>query len=162
MRYNPRMKTRLFFTLVFSTLTAISSSPGVKAESEGGQQFAELGDLRLQGGAVIQDFRLGYRTLGKLNAVRSNAVLWPTWLGGKSADLLQFVGPGKVVDTHRYFVILVDAIGDGGSTSPSNSKKQPLMKFPVFSIRDMVECEHRLVTEVLHLNHLHAVMGVSM
>lgn len=162
MRYNPRMRTRIFFVLVFSILAVISSPWGVKAQSEGSQQFANLGDLRLQNGAVIHDFRLGYRTLGKLNSARSNAVLWPTWLGGKSSDLLQFVGPGKVVDTGSYFVILVDAIGNGVSTSPSNSKTQPLLKFPLFGIRDMVESEHRLVTEVFHLDHLHAVMGVSM
>src|SRR5260370_23750674 len=113
--------------------------------AEGAQQFAELGDLKLQGGAVIQDFRLGYRTLGKLNAQKSNAILWPTWLGGKSQDLLQFLGTGKVVDTSLYFVILVDAIGNAVSTSPSNSKLQPIMKFPTFTIRDMVETEHRLV-----------------
>jgi homoserine O-acetyltransferase len=132
------------------------------ASTEGAQQFAELGDFKLQSGGVIQDFRLGYRTLGKLNANRSNAVLWPTWLGGKSEDLLKFLGPGKVVDTTNYFVILVDAIGDGISSSPSNSKKQSLMKFSKFAIRDMVESEHRLVAEVLHLSHLRAVMGISM
>jgi homoserine O-acetyltransferase len=132
------------------------------APSEGAQQFAELGDLKLQGGTVIQDFRLGYRTLGKLNAQRSNVILWPTWLGGKSQDLLRFLGPGNVVDTSVYFVVLVDAIGNGVSTSPSNSKHQPIMKFPVFTIRDMVEAEHRLLVEVLHVSHLHAVMGASM
>ncbi|HXY24451.1 MAG TPA: alpha/beta fold hydrolase [Candidatus Acidoferrum sp.] len=111
---------------------------------------------------MIRDFRLGYRALGKLDAEKSNAVLWPTWLGGKSEDLLQFVGPGKVVDTNQYFVILVDAIGNGVSSSPSNSKKQPRMNFPEFSIRDMVEAERRLVTETLHLAHLRAVVGLSM
>jgi len=116
----------------------------------------------LEDGSVIRDFRLGYRTLGKLNAEKSNAILWPSWLGGKSQDLLQFVGAGNVADTARYFVILVDAIGDGVSSSPSNSTKQPLLKFPEFSIRDMVESEHRLATEVLHLSHLRALMGLSM
>lgn len=67
-----------------------------------------------------------------------------------------------MVDTNRYFVILVDAIGNGVSTSPSNSKKQGLMKFPEFAIRDMVESEHRLATDVLHLSHLRAVIGLSM
>jgi homoserine O-acetyltransferase len=128
----------------------------------GPQQFADLGDLKLTGGGVIHDFRLGYRTLGKLNADRSNAILWPTWLGGRTEDLLPFVGPGNVADTGKYFVILVDSIGNGASSSPSNSKTQPLMKFPKFSIRDMVESEHRLATEVFHLSHLHAVMGMSM
>jgi homoserine O-acetyltransferase len=109
-----------------------------------------------------QDFRLGYRTLGSLNAGKSNAILWPSWLGGKSEDLLRFLGPGKVVDTTNYFVVLVDAVGNGVSSSPSNSSKQPLMKFPVFTIRDMVEAERRLLVEVLHISHLHAVMGISM
>jgi homoserine O-acetyltransferase len=130
--------------------------------AQGAQQFAAFGDLKLQSGSVIQDFHIGYRTLGKLNAEKSNAILWPSWLGGKSEDLLQFLGPGKVVDTTSYFVVLVDAIGDGVSSSPSNSSKQPLMKFPVFTIRDMVEAEHRLLTQVLHISHLHAVMGISM
>src|ERR1700687_275851 len=129
---------------------------------DGTQQFADFGDFKLHDGAVIHEFRLGYRTLGRLNATRSNAVLWPTWIGGKSQDFLQFVGPANVVDTNSYFVILVDAIGNGVSSSPSNSKKQPLMKFPQFTIRDMVEAEYRLCTDVLHLSHLHAVIGVSM
>ncbi|HKI12997.1 MAG TPA: alpha/beta fold hydrolase [Candidatus Acidoferrum sp.] len=110
----------------------------------------------------MHDFRIGYRTLGKLNADKSNAVLWPTWLGGKTDDLLQFIGPEKVVDSSKYFVILVDSIGNGISTSPSNSATRPRMKFPNFSILDMVESEHRLVTDVLQLRHLHAVMGLSM
>src|ERR1700688_337265 len=148
----------LLILLLFVPIPACAQAPLM----DGTQRFAELGDFKLQGGGVIQDLRLGYRTLGKLNANRSNAVLWPTWLGGKSEDLLKFVGPGKVADTTNYFVILVDAIGNGISSSPANSKKQPLMKFPKFGIRDMVESERRLVAEVLHLPHLRAVMGISM
>jgi homoserine O-acetyltransferase len=129
---------------------------------DGAQQFAELGDFKLQSGGMIHEFRLGYRTLGKLNAEKSNAILWPTWLGGTSKELLQFIGPGNVVDSGKYFVVLVDAIGNGVTTSPSNSKTQPLMKFPQFTIRDMVVAERRLATEVLHLTHLRAVMGISM
>ncbi len=139
---------------------ALGQSPTQSAE--GAQQFATLEKFKLQSGAVLQDFRLGYRTLGKMNADKTNAVLWPTWLGGRSEDLLEFIGPGKVVDSSKYFVILVDAIGDGVSTSPSNSASQPKMKFPKFTIRDMVESEHQLATQVLHLTHLHAVMGLSM
>ena len=153
-----------FVTCVLLVLLthALRARAQTAAPAEGAQQFTELGDLKLQGGTVIQDFRLGYRTLGKLNAQKSNAILWPTWLGGKSQDLLQFLGPGKVVDTSSYFVVLVDAIGNGVSTSPSNSKHQPVMQFPSFTIRDMVEAEHRLLTEVLHISRLHAVMGISM
>jgi homoserine O-acetyltransferase len=147
-------------------LLAVSMARGQAVKpaqrTDGAQQFAVLGYFKLRSGEVIQDFRLGYRTLGKLNAEKSNAILWPTWLGGTTENLLDFVGPGKVVDTGKYFVILVDAIGDGVTTSPSNSRTQPRMKFPKFAIRDMVESQYRLVTEVLHLTHLRAVMGVSM
>lgn len=159
------MKNRSQFAvgLLFLIATCrVTAASGQSLPEEGTQQFADFGDFKLQSGSVIHDFRLGYRTLGKLSADKSNAVLWPTWLGGKSEDLLQFIGPGKVVDTSSYYVVLVDAIGDGVSASPSNSKRQPLLKFPRFTIRDLVESEHRLAIEVLHLSHLHAVMGVSM
>ncbi|MBZ5502555.1 MAG: alpha/beta fold hydrolase [Acidobacteriia bacterium] len=140
-------------------------SGAVHAQSrpaEGAQQFAEYGDFKLQSGAVIHGFRLGYRTLGKLNASRSNAVIWPTWLGARSETLLPYMGPGNVVDSTKYFVILVDSIGNGVSSSPSNSETQPRMQFPEYTIRDMVEAEHRLATETLHLSHVRAVMGISM
>lgn len=133
-----------------------------QAVQDGALKFADFGDFKLQNGSIIFDFRIGYRTLGKLNGDKSNAILWPTWLGGTSQDLLQFIGPGKVLDSSKYFIVLVDAIGDGVSSSPSTSKKQPLMKFPEFSIRDMVEAEHRLVTDVLQLTHVRAVIGISM
>ena len=152
----------IWVSVFLLTFAATSRSAQTSAPAEGAQQFAELGNLKLQGGTVIENFRLGYRTLGKLNPEKSNAILWPTWLGGKSRDLLQFLGSGKVVDTSIYFVVLVDAIGNGVSTSPSNSKSQPIMKFPTFTIRDMVESEHRLLVEVFHIPHLRAVMGVSM
>lgn len=130
--------------------------------ADGAQQFASLGEFKLQNGELIHDFRLGYRTMGALNAEKSNAVLWPTWLGARTENLVEFVGPGRVVDSSKYFVILVDAIGNGVTSSPSNSKTQPWMRFPKFTMRDMVESERRLAMEVLHISHLHAVMGVSM
>jgi homoserine O-acetyltransferase/O-succinyltransferase len=142
---------------------AQAAAPAAKEQSaDGAQQFAALGDLKLRSGAVIKDFHLGYRTFGQLNAAKSNAILWPSWLGGKTQDLVEFIGPDKVVDSTKYFVVLVDAIGDGVSTSPSNSQTQARLAFPEFTIRDMVESEHRLATEVLHLTHLRAVMGISM
>ena len=129
---------------------------------EGSQRFASLGDLKLESGEVIHDCRIGYRTYGQLNAAKSNAILFPTWFGGTTEQLAGNFSSGGMIDTGRYFVIAVDAIGNGVSTSPSNSRTQPRMKFPRFSIRDMVESQHRLATEVLHLNHLRAVMGISM
>jgi homoserine O-acetyltransferase/O-succinyltransferase len=136
--------------------------PDQNAPDRAPQQFADLGRLRLENGGFIQHCKLGYRTLGKLNQDASNAILFPTWFSGRSSDLLGQVGPGKVVDDSKFFVILVDAIGDGVSCSPSNSENQHGLAFPQFTIRDMVDAEHRLATETLHLKHLYAVMGISM
>jgi homoserine O-acetyltransferase len=125
-------------------------------------QFAQLGDFHLESGETIRDCRLGYRTFGTLNAQKSNAVLFPTWFGGTTKDLVALVGPGKLIDSTTYFVITVDALGDGVSTSPSNGRDQPHMKFPAFTIRDMVNSQHQFVESVLHIPHLRAVIGISM
>jgi homoserine O-acetyltransferase/O-succinyltransferase len=129
---------------------------------DGQQQFAALGDFKLESGESIRDCRLGYRTFGQLNSDKSNAVLFPTWFTGTTAQLVPLVGPGKIVDSTKYYVILVDALADGISTSPSNSQSQPHMKFPKIAIRDMVNSQHQMLTQVLHINHLKAVMGISM
>ncbi|HLK22544.1 MAG TPA: alpha/beta fold hydrolase [Bryobacteraceae bacterium] len=125
------------------------------------QQFASLGDFKLENG-VLKDCRIGYRTFGKLNADKSNIILFPTWAGGTTEQLQANVGPGKLADSSKYFVILVDALSNGVSSSPSNSKQQPHMQFPKITIRDMVNTQHELLTSVLHLQHVNTVMGISM
>ena len=132
--------------------------------AEGELGLADLGDFRLESGQVIRECRLGYRTFGTLNRERSNAILFPTWFGGTSKDLvdLGFIGPSKLADTSRYFVVAVDTLGNGVSSSPSNSKKQPGRTFPEFTVRDMVKVQHRLLTTYLGLGRLHAVIGISM
>ncbi len=129
---------------------------------DGQQQFASLGDFKLESGETIRDCRLGYRTFGQLNSDKSNAILFPTWFTGTTAQLVELVGPNKIVDSSKYYVILVDALANGISTSPSNSLTQPHMKFPKLAIRDMVNSQHQMLTEILHINHLKAVMGISM
>jgi homoserine O-acetyltransferase len=140
---------------------AIASCAALRAQ-DGEQRFASLGDFRLESGDAIRDCRIGYRTWGKPDAARSNAVLFPTWFSGTTAQLAANIGPGKALDPTGLYVIAVDAIGNGVSTSPSNSSAQPRMKFPRFTIRDMVESQHRLVTGPLGLTHLRGVMGISM
>jgi homoserine O-acetyltransferase len=66
------------------------------------------------------------------------------------------------VDSARYFVIIVDALGNGVSSSPSNSTLQPGGDFPRFTMGDVVESQYQLVTHTFHLAHLKAVLGISM
>lgn len=144
--------------LVMSSFTGVAQPPAAHVQ----QRYADLGVCKLAGGGEIASCRVGYRTWGMLSAERSNAVLIPTWLGGTSDNVQDWVGTDKLVDPAKYFVIAVDAFGDGVSSSPSNSQSQHGPEFPMFTIRDTVDAEHRLVTETLHLTHLHAVVGISM
>jgi homoserine O-acetyltransferase len=120
------------------------------------------GDLPLESGQSIKDFSISYETYGKLNASKSNAILMVTAIGGNHHRLDYLIGPGKALDTDKYFIITTDAIGNGLTTSPSNSVKQPGMAFPRFVIRDMVDSEYRLVTQKFGITHLFAVVGASM
>jgi homoserine O-acetyltransferase len=121
------------------------------------QQFFELRNLKLVSGETVASCRVGYRTFGTLNAAKDNAVAFPTWFGGKSADLEQFFGPDKLIDTSKYFGVAMDALANGVSCSPSNASGLPQV-----AIADMVQAEYRLLTEGLGLKSVHAVVGISM
>lgn len=112
-------------------------------------------------GESIAPCRIGYRTFGTLNADKTNAVLIPTWYTGTSADHAYLVSPERI-DPGRYFVIIVDALANGVSSSPSNSAPQTHGRFPEITITDMVNSQHRLLTDVLEIPSLHGVVGLSM
>jgi homoserine O-acetyltransferase/O-succinyltransferase len=123
---------------------------------------APLGDLLLESGEKIPDFRQSYVTHGALNSEKSNAVLICSSLTGNHRRLDFLIGAGLALDPARYFIVATDAIGNGLSTSPSNSPRQPKMSFPRFTIRDMVSAQHRLLVEHLGIGRLHAIAGASM
>ncbi|MFD2873958.1 alpha/beta fold hydrolase [Mucilaginibacter ximonensis] len=124
------------------------------------QQIANIGDFKVAGG-TIKDCKVGYRMFGKLNAGKSNAVIFLTWFGGVSRDI---VNPANfsAIDTTRYCLIIIDALADGVSSSPSNSKTQHGRNFPVFTAADMIESQHMLLTKNLGIKHVKVVMGISM
>jgi len=120
------------------------------------------GRMKLEGGEAIEDFELSYVTHGKLSEAGDNAVLVAASLAGNHHRLDFLIGEGKALDPQRYFVVCADPIGNGLSSSPSNSEKQPGMRFPRFSIRDMVQSQYRLLTEELGVKNVLAVVGASM
>lgn len=125
-------------------------------------KFVQLGDFKLVSGEYIKDCRIGYRTFGTLNKDKSNIVLMPTWASGVSLQLSSNIGKGKLIDSSRYYVIAVDALCNGVSSSPSNSILQPRMNFPEVTIADMVNSQYTLLTNFFNLNHIKAVVGTSM
>ena len=124
-------------------------------------QLFKVGDLKLESGEVIKDFSISYVTHGTPNDKKSNAILMVTAIGGNHHRLDFLIGPGKALDTNKFFIICTDAIGDGLTTSPSNSTAQAHMKFPRFLIRDMVTSQ-RLLLDHLGIAHVVAVIGPSM
>ncbi len=126
------------------------------------QKIGRIGDLQTEAGTVIRDCFVGYRTYGVINGDSSNIVIMPTWFGGISESVGHVARPGSIIDSSRYYVIVIDALGNGVSSSPSNSDLQPGKLFPRFTLADMVNSQHRLLTQNLHIRHVHAVIGGSM
>jgi homoserine O-acetyltransferase len=119
--------------------------------------FINIGDFKTVEGETIKNCKLGYRTFGTLNEDKSNVVLWTTWFTGTSADLVNYNILNSTMDTSGLYIIAVDALTNGVSSSPSNSEN-----FPAVTIRDMVNSQHLLLTKHLSINHIKAVMGYSM
>jgi homoserine O-acetyltransferase len=134
--------------------------------------------LKLDAGVELAPFQIAYKTYGTLNAARSNAVLICHALTGdqhvaslhpltkKPGWWETMIGPGKPIDTERYFVICPNVVGACmGTTGPSStdprSGKPWGLAFPVITIRDMVRAQAMLLDH-LGIESLFAVAGGSM
>lgn len=143
--------------------TTVGRAPAAYAPEQAPHQLWRTGgDFPLESGEAIRDFAISYVTHGRLNAARDNAVLMATAIGGNHHRLDFLIGPGKGLDTDRHVIVCVDAIGNGLTSSPSNSALQPRMAFPRFTMRDMVASQHLLLTGHLGIERLLAVIGPSM
>jgi homoserine O-acetyltransferase len=143
-------------------MTSFRHPPLAAGQVDAQHQQVTVGDLPLESGAVIRDYCQSFVTHGRLNREKSNTVLICVSLTGNHHRLDFLIGEGKALDPSRYFIVAADPIGNGMSTSPSNSTRQPGMRFPRFAIRDMVEAQHLLLTRHLGINRLHTVIGASM
>ena len=147
---------------IFALAAALATSPALAhTPNQPPHQSYKIGDFQLESGEIVKDFSISYVTHGKLNEKKSNAILMVTAISGNHHRLDFLIGPGKALDTNKYFIICTDAIGNGLTTSPSNSTMQPRMKFPKFLIRDMVISQKKLMDH-LGINHVVAVIGPSM
>lgn len=123
----------------------------------------ELGDVALQRGATLRGAKLAYKTYGTLNAQKSNAIVYPTWYSGQHYDNEWLIGPGMALDPAKYFIIVPNMLGNGLSSSPSNTPEPyNLARFPNVTLYDNVTLQHRLVTEQFGIERLALVVGWSM
>src|ERR1700685_1054493 len=143
------------------------------------RDFVHPGSFAFKSGQTIQGFTLRYETYGSLNATRDNAVLvchalsgdhhcagWHSESDGKPGWWNNLIGPGKAVDTNRFFVVYANVLGGcQGSTGPSSTDpatgRAYGIQFPFVTIRDMVNAQ-KLLLDHLGVAELHAVMGGSM
>ncbi|MEM6460906.1 MAG: alpha/beta fold hydrolase [Pseudomonadota bacterium] len=133
-------------------------------ETQGEFEFFELGDLVLESGETLRGAKLAYRTFGNLNGDKTNAVLVTTWFSGTGKVMEDvYVGDNHALDPSLYFIIIVDQLGSGVSSSPQNTAApQAMAKFPKLSIADDVSAQHRLITEFFGIDRLALVVGGSM
>lgn len=161
--------------MLFAALAAlVVASPALGQPSAAGPTPTEadfvIKDFKFESGESLPQLRLHYWTFGAPHRDAAghvdNAVLILHGTGGSGASLAkapmfagELFGPGQLLDASRYYLILPDDIGHGKSSKPSDGLRA---RFPRYDYADMVEAEHRLVTEGLHVDHLRLVMGTSM
>jgi len=133
-------------------------------DNHGPFELVSIGALELEEGGRLPDCQLAVATHGSLNAAKDNAILIPTWYSGTNKIMSDvYIGPGRALDPDKYFIIIVNQIGNGLSTSPNNiggALAGP--DFPKVRISDDVRAQHRLLTEKYGLNQLALVTGGSM
>ncbi|WP_407079962.1 homoserine O-acetyltransferase MetX [Arthrobacter zhaoxinii] len=143
--------------------------------ADGVLQYASIGGLELETGGYLPDVVLAYETWGQLDPDAGNAVLVPHALTGSSHVARgsstepgwweELVGPGRTVDTNRYFVVSANMLGGCyGSTGPASADPDGLAwgsRFPFVTVRDSVRAEARLADQ-LGVTRWHAVLGGSL
>ena len=129
-------------------------------EEHGPYELMDIGTLELEEGGSISNCQLAVATHGALNADKDNAILVTTWYSGTSKIMEDvYIGSGRALDPDKYFIVVVNQIGDGLSTSPHNSDGS---SFPKVRISDDVRAQHKLLTETFGITSLALVVGGSM
>ena len=150
--------------LVASTLPAHAQTPAPPVEGD-----AILKDFTFTTGEKLPELKIRYTTLGTPQRDKkgeiTNAVMILHGTGGTGKQFFQpqfaneLFGPGQPLDTAKYYIILPDNIGHGGSSKPSDGMR---MTFPKYDYDDMVTAQHRMLTEKLGVKKLKLILGPSM
>jgi homoserine O-acetyltransferase len=152
--------------LLAVTLSVLFYGPVAHAHWPGQPQhrIADLGEFEFERGGKIDNLKMSYVTHGKLNAAKDNAILFQHGFGLNHHQGDHLIGPGRPLDTDKYFIICTDELGNTNTTfehssSPTNSGLK--MRFPAYNGRDRTKAKHKLLTQALGIAHLLAVTGIS-
>ena len=123
----------------------------------------DLGTVTLQCGLTLPAAHLTYKTYGELLPDKSNVVLYPTSYGAHHSDIDWLIGPGRILDPQRFFIVIPNQFGSGLSTSPSNlAEPYGNGRMPLFTHWDNVQAQERLLREQFGITSLALVYGWSM
>ena len=126
-------------------------------------EIYSLGDTELQSGKVLPDARLAYKTYGQLNEEKSNTVLLPTFYTGSHRRNEGFFGPGRAIDPAKHFIVSINLIGNGFSSSPSNTPAPAGRgNFPLVTVYDNVAMQQQLLSRLFAVESVLLVTGWSM
>ncbi|MER7609880.1 alpha/beta fold hydrolase [Nocardioides sp. NPDC127503] len=140
-------------------------NPYYTRDVHGDFDLISVGELQLEEGGTIPDCKLAVATYGELDAAKDNVILVPTWFSGSHQiwhDV--YIGPDHALDPSRYFIVVVNQIGGGLSTSPHNADDPSIAmsSFPHVRIGDDVVAQERLLREHYGVEQLQLVVGGSM
>lgn len=122
------------------------------------QGVFQLGDYALQSGATLKDARLSWKAHGTLSAARDNVIVYPTSYSAQHTDTEWLIGPDKVLDPTRWFIVIPDMFGNGRSSSPSNSPGYPSL----VTAYDNVHAQRRMLVDEFGIKQVACVYGWSM
>lgn len=127
-------------------------------------EIFEIPNFVLQKGGTLPVARLAYKTIGRLNAAKDNVVLAPSWYSGTPDDTaMLLVGANRAIDPARHFIVLPGLLGDGLSSSPSNTPAPfDRARFPRVTFWDNVRLQHGLLTEYLGIDRVQLITSTSM
>jgi homoserine O-acetyltransferase len=116
------------------------------------------GDITLQSGAVLPSARLSWKTHGTLSPGRDNVIVYPTSYGAQHPDLEWLIGPDRILDPRRWFIVIPDMFGNGLSSSPSDTAEYPTL----VTVHDNVRTQRRALSELFGIDRIACVYGWSM
>jgi homoserine O-acetyltransferase len=156
-----KIKTVFTMRRTFYLILSFLLSFHIYLNAQSIQEFYQINNFKTESGYTINNCKIGYRTFGSISKDSSNVVLYCSWFGGNSEAIGILINKYKFIDTTKYFIIAVDALGNGVSSSISNSDISDSV-FYSLSISDMVNANYKLLTEHFGLNRIYAAIGGSM
>jgi homoserine O-acetyltransferase len=117
-----------------------------------------LGDFVLQSGEVLAGARVAWKSYGTLNEARDNVILYPCSYGATHNDMEWLIGPERILDPTRFFIIIPNMFSNGLSSGAGNTPDYPRL----VTQWDNVTAQRRLLTTHFGIERLHAVYGFSM